>query len=86
MEAEIRALLEELREIVREEESLFTLPDVLLRVPWSRPTVLKMIRERRIPMVKVEGKWIISRKAFRRAVDKGFEAPKGIRVSTGRRP
>lgn len=64
------------------EDAVLTLQEVLALVPWSRPTVMEMIKRRRIPMVKVEGKWIITRRAFREAADRHFEAPKGVRIKT----
>ena len=79
----VRALLkdrEALDELWKEEESVLTIDDVLERVPWSRPTVMKMVKKREIPMVKKRGKWIMTRKAYRRALERGFEAPKNTRT------
>ena len=60
--------------------SLLTFEDVLDRVPWSRPTVLKMVKRREIPMEKRHGRWIISQEAWDRARRNHFDAPTGSRT------
>ena len=59
------------------EETIYTIDDVLQRVPWGRSTVDKMVARRQIPMVKVEGRWIITAAAFRDAAARGFAVPAG---------
>ena len=79
----VRALLKDhdaVHDLLKEEETLLTREDVLDRLPWSWPTVKKMIKKRQIRMVKVRGKWVISRKKFREDVARNFEAPKGVRT------
>lgn len=81
----VRALLkdrEALEALWKKEETLLTMDDVLDRVPSSRPVVKEMIDRRRIPMVKVRGKWVITRKAFREAAERGFPEPKNARFRT----
>ncbi|PAP79649.1 hypothetical protein B1759_15125 [Rubrivirga sp. SAORIC476] len=88
----LRAIVrEEVREEVREahrlegidEETIYTVADLEERLPWSRATIDKMVTRRQIPMVKVEGRWIITAAAFRAAAAAGFPIPAG-RVRTRR--
>ena len=63
------------------DETVYTIDDVLDRVPWSRKTVDKMVARRQIPMCKIEGRWVITAAQFREAAAKGFPVPSG-RVRT----
>jgi len=69
-----------LAEVAQLQETPLTLEDVIERVPWGRTKVLDMVKRRQIPMVKRGGRWIISRKKYRKALRCGFEAPKGART------
>jgi Mg2+/Co2+ transporter CorC len=71
------------RALALADETLYTIEDVLDRVPWSRSTVDKMVRRQQIPMRKVEGRWVITAARFREAAAAGFPVPSG-RVQTRR--
>lgn len=90
--AAVRAVVrEEVRHEVREahrlegldQETIYTVADLEDKLPWGRSTIDKMVARRQIPMVKVEGRWIITAAAFRAAAAAGFPVPTG-RVSTRR--
>lgn len=51
--------------------------DLLLRLPFSRKIILRMIHERRIPAISLNGKWVISRTQFVKAKEDGFPLPTG---------
>lgn len=59
------------------EERVYAMSDVMERVPWSRPTVDKMVKRQQIPMIYIEGRWVITAARFRAAADKGFPVPAG---------
>ena len=51
--------------------------DLLLRLPFSRKIVLRMIHEQRIPAIYLNGKWVISRTQFIKVKEAGFLLPTG---------
>lgn len=75
--------VEDLQDPPERVPDLLTIDDVLERVPWSRPTIMKMVRRREIPMVKKHGRWIITREEWEEARKRHFEAPKGARTYHG---
>ena len=80
----LREMLEDpesVEALMRELESPLTLPEVVDRLPWSRKHIREtMIPKRQIPMEKVDGRWVISRKEFRKALKRNFKVPKGTRT------
>lgn len=74
--AGVSAVVEKLAEL---EETPLSMKDVINRLPHSRTKVEEMVARGRIPMIKVEGRWLITRKAFRRAAEAGFPLPRRVR-------
>ena len=59
------------------EETLLTMDDIKTRLGIKRDeTVLRLIRTGGLPMVKISGKWHITRRAYRRAMHRYFKPPK----------
>lgn len=58
-------------------DRMLDMHDLLLRLPYSRKIVLRMIHERRIPAIYLNGKWVISRTQFIKAMEAGFPIPTG---------
>ena len=58
--------------------NILSFDDVLERIPFkSRKTLKRFIDERRIPMIKIFGRWTISQEHFARVAAEGFPLPEG---------
>lgn len=68
---------ERARILATEADRLLGVADLVARLPFSRKIVLRMIHERRIPAMQLNGKWCISRDEYRRALAAGFPLPTG---------
>jgi hypothetical protein len=60
-----------------EMDRMLDMNDLLLRLPFSRKIVLRMIHEQRIPAIYLNGKWVISRTQFIKVKEAGFLLPTG---------
>ena len=67
--------LKSARALIDAEDRVLSVADVVRLVPYSRTKVNQMIAERRIEMIYVSGRRIITRKKFREAADSGFPLP-----------
>lgn len=72
------------RAIADTEDTLLTVADLVALTGFGERTVLRMLKERRIPGSLINGEWRCTRKAYRRAADTGF-ADTGARVDTRKR-
>ena len=77
--------LKSARALVDAEDRVLSVADVVRLVPYSRTKVNQMIAERRIEMIYVSGRRIITRKKFREAADSGFPLPIRARRQQERR-
>lgn len=74
---------EAVAQAVIESDRMLDINDMVLRLPFSRKIVLRMIHERRIPALNLNGKWVITRSHFLKAMESGFQIPGGRVRSIG---
>jgi excisionase family DNA binding protein len=68
---------EVIEQLAIEHDRWLSVQDLMARTGFSRKIVVRMIEEGRIPAIKLNGQWGISRRKFAKALDAGFLLPSG---------